>query len=82
MTIEEKWQRHEHRVTGVCSHNKKIECDWDAKCETCGWNPEVAAKRARDRREAMKKPRVLWRIGSGSYENVDHGIVWHSGKML
>ena len=31
----------------ICPHNYEIDCD-HAKCDRCGWNPEVANKRVQE----------------------------------
>ena len=29
----------------ICQYNKMIDCDPTMKCQSCGWNPAVSAKR-------------------------------------
>ena len=34
----------DHSEKQVCKYNEGVDC-FDGKCESCGWNPEVAKKR-------------------------------------
>ena len=44
----------------ICPHNYEIDCD-HAKCDRCGWNPEVAKKRIREAMKTMSDSK-LYRI--------------------
>ena len=47
-------------MTRICPHNYEIDCD-HAKCDRCGWNPEVAKKRIREAMKTMSDSK-LYRI--------------------
>lgn len=45
----------------VCIYNTSIDCFIHTKCETCGWNPEVEAKRKQEilaKMERKKNARI------------------------
>ena len=37
-----------------CPHNEWVFCSHTADCETCGWNPDVAAARTEAIREELE----------------------------
>ena len=44
----------------ICPHNYEIDCE-HAKCDRCGWNPEVAKKRVQEVMKTMSDSK-LYRI--------------------
>ena len=38
--------RGELRAEEACLYNNDVHCRWRMFCPACGWNPEVAARRA------------------------------------
>lgn len=69
--LDRKYQIHTVNLTTSCKYSTQaaVMCDKLAKCETCGWNPDVYAVRRIKTREMLKgRKRETWVIGNGTFD--------------
>lgn len=53
-------------VKFTCLYNKEVDCD-SAKCDKCGWNPVVAARRIKNYMEDRMPDSKLYKIPFTGY---------------